>query len=127
MLKNNKGSTIIEVIIAIGLLVILTVSITAALMASSAMNSAVLRKSLARDIAVDQLQEYLSQDPDDIVASGPTTTIVTRAGIEFEKTVTITMQDNAPQVAVAVNSKVGPAWKKQTFTIHRIIPRRGAR
>ena len=127
MLTARRGNTLVEVVIALGLLVVLTVGITASLTTSNRASAAVMRKTMAKEIATETIDEYLAQNPDDIQTSDPSTLVVWRAGMAFDVTRAVTISAYTPRVIVTVTSKDGEVDRRQTITLTKTIPRWGNR
>lgn len=120
MLNRNaaeRGSALLEVLVSVLLLGILSAGISRTEMFSHGMRAHSVRSALARQIAIDVIEQYSLNSPSALGLHSGINDTIERKGILFHRFASITVQeDGAREVRVEVKSLKGPITGKAEIT-----------
>ncbi len=93
-MRKDRGFSLIEVIVAMGLTVLVTSAATSGLLAQMRLNTLAQERSRAASVATQVFEEYRIQDPASLPTSGTATQTVTIDGQAYGVRVDFCLRSN---------------------------------
>ena len=102
--SRESGSIMIEVLVGLILLSIMALGMTRSTLLSMRTRGHAVRTTTALQIASDTIEDYSSRSPSTLSDSDDLTDVVTRQGMDFDRTIDITVNsDTSVQIDVTVS------------------------
>jgi len=120
--RSQRGTSLIEVLVAIGLVGIMGLAVTQSAVLSSSSQGFAENHSLAMQIAMNEIERFAAIDPTLLTSASGGTDTVTREGKEFTRVTTITVNaDSTRTISVEVSNVVahlrGRVTLEETFPL----------
>ena len=122
--KGNleQGSTLIELLVALGLVGIMNLAIAQSALLSASSQGFAENRSLGMQMAMNEIEKYAAIDPTLLTAASGSTAQVTREGKKFTRVTTITVNaDSTRTVNVSVTNVIahlrGNVVLEETFPL----------
>jgi type II secretory pathway pseudopilin PulG len=118
---SERGSTLIELLVALGLVGIMNLAITKSAVLSAASQGFAENRSIAMQLAMNEIEKFAAIDPTLLMAASGGTTTVTREGKQFTRVTTVTVNaDSTRTIHVNVTNVV--AHLKGTVDLEETFP-----
>jgi len=120
--KSEKGSTLIELLVALGIVGVMNLAIAQSAILSAASQGFAENRSLAMQMAMNEIERYAAIDPTLLTAASGSTDTVMREGKQFTRVTTVTVNpDSTRTINVEVTNVVahlrGHVVLEETFPL----------